>query len=613
MSRARAIAAALAGLIATAAAVWAAVLVVSGGLPAFTIAGVRVSSNDPWRPLAAAVLAAALMVWIAGPRGAYNLIRRALAAWTPARIACLLALATTAIGLTFNSWTASGPDSYAYVSQAALWRSGTLRLPVPLAARAPWPDAIATFATPGYRPAPDGSPALVPVTAPGLPLAMAAAQTIAGHAAAFVLTPIAGGLLVLLTFLTGRRVHSSRVGLVAAWLVATSPAALYMLMWPMTDIPAAAATALMIWGLLGTSTGAGAAAGLAAAAGLMIRPNFVLIAAAGWIWLSVDVARAPGGPGRWRRLAAFTIAAAPGEAIVMLVNLTSYGAIFASGYGAVDNLLSWRHVRTNLGRYVGWLAGSSPIGLAGLATLAVPRSRLWPTPAARRAGWLLLATTAAAWSVYLAYTEFVDWWYLRFLLPAWPALFIAAALLAESGFRRGAWIRRATAVAIALCGVAGVMTARDRGIFNLGRTERRYATIAHLVGVYTEPDAVILTAQHSGTLRYYAGRDTLRFDFLDPAWLDRALGWLAAEGRHPYVLIEDWEQPGFEARFKANSNLAGLPMPPVFVWHSKYTPGEVRLYDPLRRDGSTADPGLRLEDAMPRVARPAAAGRTRRD
>jgi hypothetical protein len=182
-------------------------------------------------------------------------------------------------------------------------------------------------------------------------------------------------------------------------------------------------------------------------------------------------------------------------------------------------------------------------------------------------------------------------------------MFVAAALVVSRIWTRSR-IGGAIAISVILAsGVHGLVTAEERWVFNLGHTERRYAAIARLVDEYTEPDAVILTSEHTGTVRYYARRETLRFDFLDPAWLDRAVEWLAAEGRHPYVLVEDWEQPLLEARFPG-SPLAALPFPPVLTWHSKYTPGDVRLYDPLRRDGSTIDPGSAVEDSLPRSAAP---------
>ena len=140
----------------------------------------------------------------------------------PARLAAILSAATLLVALLNNSWTASGSDPYSYVSQADLWLAGTLRTPISLARPVPWPNAIATFTPFGYMVAPDGE-AIVPMTAPGLPLLMAAMKGIAGHAAAFWIAPAMGALLVWMTFALGMRIVGPGVGLAAAWLVATSP------------------------------------------------------------------------------------------------------------------------------------------------------------------------------------------------------------------------------------------------------------------------------------------------------------------------------------------------------------------------------------------------------
>ena len=176
-------------------------------------------------------------------------------------VAILLALCPAIAGIARNSWTAGGADQYAYVSQADLWLQRDLTVPVPLAATAPWPEAVWTFMPHGFRPAVAG-PALVPVTAPGLPLLMAAAKTIAGHCAMFLVTPLTGALLVWMTFVIGRRIDSAGLGLAAAWLVATSPAVLAMLVSPMSDVPAAAFWAIAIYFTLGRTPRSALFAGL---------------------------------------------------------------------------------------------------------------------------------------------------------------------------------------------------------------------------------------------------------------------------------------------------------------------------------------------------------------
>ena len=48
----------------------------------------------------------------------------------------------------------------------------------------------------------------------------------------------------------------------------------------------------------------------------------------------------------------------------------------------------------------------------------------------------------------------------------------------------------------------------------------------------------VLTWLHSGSVRYYAGRVTMRYDLLDRDWLDRAVEWLNARGVAVYALLD---------------------------------------------------------------------------
>jgi hypothetical protein len=107
---------------------------------------------------------------------------------------------------------------------------------------------------------------------------------------------------------------------------------------------------------------------------------------------------------------------------------------------------------------------------------------------------------------------------------------------------------------------------------------------------HTDPRSVIITGQNAGPTRYYGGRLTLRFDLLDAAWLDRGAEWLAAQDRHPYFLIEDWEVPIFQERFARRNRLGALRFAPVLAYHASGVPGSVFLFDPARPDGPTLRP-----------------------
>ena len=187
---------------------------------------------------------------------------RACSAWI-ARIdhrfaAMALTLGTFAIGVTYATTAAIASDSYGYVSEADLWLRSDLRIPQPWAAEAPWPNSARTFSPIAYRPAGTGNPTdLVPVYSPGLPLLMAAAKSVGGQGAVFLVVPLAGAVLVLATWGIGRRWGSSATGLIAALFVASSPIFLCMLAVPMSDVPAAACWTLAFYLLLRPGVAAG--------------------------------------------------------------------------------------------------------------------------------------------------------------------------------------------------------------------------------------------------------------------------------------------------------------------------------------------------------------------
>ena len=165
-------------------------------------------------------------------------------------IAAALAAIVISAGLAWNTRVAAGADAYGYVSQADLWLRGNLHIDQSFGASVPWPLARWTFTPLGYRPEPVGY-RIVPQYAAGLPLLMAAFKLIAGQCAIFWVVPICGGILVFATYAMGLQIGRPVVGLAAAWLVAASPTQLFMLMAPMSDVPAAAAWAVAAACVLG--------------------------------------------------------------------------------------------------------------------------------------------------------------------------------------------------------------------------------------------------------------------------------------------------------------------------------------------------------------------------
>jgi hypothetical protein len=596
---------------------WSLFVFVTNGT-AISIGAIRISSTDPIRPLVAAALLAAIYVLASGPRRTQRIREDAALASRPAtssRLAVVLSAVIGIIAISQSSYTASGADAYAYVTQADLLLAGRLTVPVLIANEVPWPTPLSTFVPFGYS-AVAGESAIASAVGPGLPLLMALFKAIGGHTALFLVVPMTAALLVWSTFAIGRTLGSSSLGLGAAWLTATSPAFLTMVKEPMSDVPAAAFWALATWKALDASRWSTVLSGVAAAIAILIRPNLVPLAAVigGWmLWPRGDQSvRA-----RVRSFVVFSVPLALACVVIASINQALFGSPVASGYGAADQLFSAANVLTNVRRYGAWLVETqTPLVFAGLVALIVPASRLWPASGAQR-GWgavasaeaaarLLAAMALVVFAIYAFYMPFDAWWFLRLLLPAWPALCVGtAAVIAAASRLAGVRARDVQVIALIALGLYTAFLAGRLQVFPDNEGERRYATVAELVRQATDPSSIILASIHTGPIRYYAGRDTMRFDLLHEEWLDRAVAWLTEHGRHPYILIEDWERPIFEKRFAATSELGRLALSPVLAYRAYRIPGTVYLFDPARPATDTWQPPP-IRHPQPRCLPPAA-------
>jgi hypothetical protein len=565
---------------------WATLLAWGPGFDT-ALAGMRITSNDPLRPLLVAsclftaVLLAGSAAGEAGRRvwSALGGVRRHVNDRTVAGGVTALALA---IGLIYSTTAASGADAYGYVSQADLWLSGSLKIKQPWVADVPWPGRHWTFSPLGYRPADtaQGLWTIVPTYSPGLPLLMAGAKLVGGQSAMFLVVPVLAAVLVWTTYSIGVRLGSPWAGAIGAWLVAASPVFLYMLPWPMTDVPVAAVWAVSFYFLLGRNAWSALAAGLAAGLAILIRPNLFAGAAVFGLWYVLRLWRdgASGRGAAFRQGAVFALGVLPGVIAVALINRYLYGSPFMSGYGGFSDMLEWKHVEPNVRLYLGWLAESeTPLAMAGLAALFVPVRFLWPAAPDRSIFVVIGLFVVSLWALYCAYLVFDVWWYLRFLLPTWPFMMIGAGAIAAAAMRsRFLIVKLVVVAAIVWVGLDARGLGSKWSAFDIWQGEQRYPSIARLVNAATERNSVVYSMQHSGSLRYYGGRVTLRYDNLESDWLDRSVAFFSERGVHAYMLVEEWEIPTITRHFKGQKTLAVLEMPPIFRYDG---PATVLLFD----------------------------------
>jgi Dolichyl-phosphate-mannose-protein mannosyltransferase len=556
---------------------WALAVTVTGGFR-IDVGSIRISSRNASRIFLFAALPAALAwrlayrdrleVWLQARRG---LLRKA-----GPLLAAAAALGLVAAGVLCGSRTAAASDPSGYVSQSALWARGHLEIDQRFASTLPWPNASQSLTPLGYRIAADG--AMVPTYAPGVPLLMALGRQI-GACGPYLVGPISGALLVLFTFQLGRRVFGTAAATIAAILVACSPVVVFMSLVPMADVPAAT-----FWvGALAVAVGGSAprvfAAGIFTAIAILIRPNLVPLAVFPWLMVMV---RTPGWRDRVIRTALFAAASIPGALGVAWINNTLYGSPLTSGYGDLGPGFALGHAGTNLRRYPAWwLESQGPFAFVFLAAFW-----FWRRNRARRREFLVLAGFASTlWLLYLFYLPFEAWWFLRFLVPAVPFVFLLCADAVAQAARQSATVRVAALAALTVIVASHVSRFIDtRDILGTGKGERRYLEPALHLASTIPPDAVIVAMQHSGSLRYYTGRLILRWDELDPSWLDRGVAFLRARGIATYLVSESWEEEQIRSRFAGQQTLADLDRGPIATARG----GDIRIYqlqppDPVAR------------------------------
>jgi hypothetical protein len=607
--------------IACAAAAWAVALTVFGGVNA-RVLGILIRSNNPRRVAVIALVALAGYV-LAGGRIRRGTLRRVAGAASallagvirrPGLVAVAVAAAFTALAMFESTRIAGGADAYGYVSQAELWLARDLVIAQPWVADVPWPHADWSFAPLGYRPAGTGNAGdIVPTYAPGLPLILAAAKLVGGQCALFAVVPLLGGLAVLATFGIGRLLVTPWAGVAAAFFVATSPTVLGVSFEALSDVPAMGAWAMAFY-LLIARPGGGLGpllAGLLAAVAILIRPNLVPLALPMGAWYLVR--RRTASESRLVPCMLFALGALPGVIGVAILNDRFYGSPLASGYGELEDLFAWANIEPNLRRYVSWFAETqTPIALAGIAALTLPVPWLWRGTQDRRILWVIAAFVAMLWGQYFAYHVWEHQGFLRFLLPSWPFIMVGLAAVIVAVHARLAASRLqpiATAVmtlATVLLGAWTFATAARGEVFGQWRGAQPEAPLGQLVRKHTVENSVVLVWERSGTIRYYSGRTTLRYDFLEEDWLDRAVTWLAGRGVHVYAVLDPNHVEQCRRRFAGQKTLDALNRP-VFL----YEPARTALYDLTTPPGHSQslilyekDPGGRAACDPPATATP---------
>lgn len=434
--------------------------------------------------------------------------------------------------------TIGGADSYGYVSASHLIAGGRLIDPAPIAEWLTAPNRLAIASPLGWTPAPDGS-GIAPTFPIGTSMLMAAFSSIGGSQAVFFVAPVLALLTLVLVYRAAREWFDDEVALLAVAILAWNPVFLTYAKQPMSDVPATMFVTLAVVLACQRNAASAFGAGLAAGAAIITRPA-LLIAAAIIPFLAIRTGD------RYRRFVICGIGASIGVAIQMALQAKLFGSPFSSGYGPASGLFAWSHVATNAGIFGKqiWIALGPlwMVGVAGGLTIAPPELR-------RR----LLAVFVAVTAPYLFYLPFDHWETLRFLLPGVAILSIVIATFWMTLARRmplRSFVLATPLFTALIFAARSESLLRDSSQWTIQSLEARYPIAGEWVSVNTPPNSVVMANQHSGSLRWYGKRQTIRWDFVEPQRLASTIAELQSHGAAVYVALEGDEVAMFDQRFK---------------------------------------------------------------
>jgi 4-amino-4-deoxy-L-arabinose transferase-like glycosyltransferase len=413
----------------------------------------------------------------------------------------VLLIALAAVLLQNRSHGIAGADRSGYMNLARMLARGERTLPLP----AMCPSCEPYWFTPlGFVPAPDRQ-TMASFYPAGLPLHLLVTEAV---------SPIAGVLLVFLTFLLGRRLHSELAGLIAAVLMAFCAVLVFESLQVMSDVPAAMwSVAAVLAALHGRerwwlSVLSGFCFGMA----VLVRPTSLLL-------LPV-LAMSLGG---LKPALRFALGGAPCALFLAWYNLGAFGSVISTGYAAAGATreFAWGYFPARAAHYLRWTVVQFS-AVACVAALFGMRRRV-----------LLAVWFVPFFLFYSFYFSYNEWWYTRFLLPAYPAIAVAAGI----AFAELPWRRVAAAVVILIVAWQLRQIARF-GVLHTDEEQGRAMAPVEWAARHLPLRALVFSHEYSGALLHESSLRPVRFDLAPP---DRVLAGYA-------VLMEHEEGP-FLARY----------------------------------------------------------------
>jgi hypothetical protein len=418
------------------------------------------------------------------------------------------------------SYAVGGSDSSGYANIArSILRGETVRSVDELEKLDLPPQYARLFVPLGYQQIP-GSRAMRPTYPIGFPLHITAGVLIAGwNYGPYLVSPLSAVLCLAMICLLGLELGLPRgFSIAGAAMLAASPTFIFMAEMPMSDVTAALWSVVAIFASLRSGKRAAWAllAGSAFGMGFLVRPSGILLL----VPLSFCLAM------NRRTLLFFILGGLPLAALFFGFNLVTYGNPLQTGYvstGHID-LMTSTGFAARFKFYAYWMSATlSSLLLLGWLGAAVNRKL------SRRVRAALIGWFGSFLLFYSFYDIYDDWWYTRFLLPAYPALILGALLSARDFFElfrnrfsernraRLKWVALAALLAASL-GAALEYDKRFK-VFNLGKGESVHPNACRMADRAMPDRALVVSVEMSGALKFYTGRPIIRWDQVEqPQW-----------------------------------------------------------------------------------------------
>ena len=421
---------------------------------------------------------------------------------------------------------AGGSDSSGYLNAARLLAHGQLTAPqrdfAGLTVKSPTAlQPLGFIAEPARA-------RLVPTYPLGLPAHLAVAGLLFGWTAGPLVVGVCATLAaVVLLYAVAREIRLAwPLAAAAAVLLGAFPVTIFIAVQPLSDVLATTWILAAVYAALRAraSLGWAAAAGTALAAAVWVRPTNVLLLPALAVLLATG----------WRPLTAATLGAFPGALLLLATNAHLFGSPWQMGYGSIFEAFAAAYFGPTLLHFGKWLGLLLPGLCLGLAVIAFGLTRLSRRECLALALWFFVPV------IFYAFYEVSGqtWWCLRFILPAVPALILAAVAALDhflAPHRRTLGIT-AAAFAVWAVGLAVLWTREFHTL--LSKTyEQAYAEVAAWTRVHLPANSVLFANHDSGALYCYTAFPIVRWDQLDPAEFAAHAAHLARAGRPLYLVI----------------------------------------------------------------------------